>query len=107
MKGHLQPAQCASKLRALAAPERIKIIRFLATGPRTVTEMAGMLRTDGSNVAHHTTILRRAGLVRGRRAGRFVVYSLRPGVLVPGHRLGRVFINLGCCRLDVPAEPAH
>src|SRR5262249_44155524 len=75
----IRPAQCAEKLSALAAPERIKIIRFLVAGPRNVTETAEMLRTAPVNVAHHMSVLRQAGLVRSRKRGRFVYYSLVPG----------------------------
>ena len=42
-KDPLQPARCAKLLAALAAPERLKIVRFLADGPHTVTEIADML----------------------------------------------------------------
>jgi DNA-binding transcriptional ArsR family regulator len=102
----LRPELCAAKLRALAAPERLRIVRFLAAGPRNVTQIADMLRTNGAKVAFHTAVLRRAGLVRSRRAGRFIFYSLGPNVLQPGRSRGRRFINLGCCRLDVPTGPA-
>ena len=40
----IQPTQCAQQLAALAAPERIKIIRFLRDGPHNVTEIAEMLQ---------------------------------------------------------------
>ena len=88
----------------MAAPERLKIVRFLADGPHNVTEIAGMLATPAVNVSHHLAVLKHARLIRGRKQGRFVWYGLQPGVLeeavaagVPGEAL-----NLGCCRIELP-----
>lgn len=101
----LQPQKCARLLAALAAPERLKVVRFLADGPRNVTEIAGAVGITPLNLSHHLTVLKNAALIRGKKRGRFVLYSLRPGVLedavgagVPGEAL-----NLGCCRLELPA----
>jgi DNA-binding transcriptional ArsR family regulator len=106
-KDPLQPQRCAQLLAALAAPERLRIVRFLADGPHNVTEIADMLRVAPVNVSHHLNVLKHAGLIRGKKQGRFVHYSLRPGVLedavaagVPGEAL-----NLGCCRLQLPTQP--
>jgi DNA-binding transcriptional ArsR family regulator len=101
MKVPLRPELCAAKLRALAAPERLKIVRFLAAGPRNVTEIADMLRTNGANVAFHTASSGRPG--RSAAAGRGGSSSTcsAPTCSSPVTR-GRQFINLGSCRLDVP-----
>jgi DNA-binding transcriptional ArsR family regulator len=104
-KDPLQPARCAELLSALAAPERLKIVRYLTTGPHTVTEIAQMLKlVNVVNVSHHLSVLKNAKLIAGKKKGRFVWYALRPGVLeevveagVPGDAL-----NLGCCRLELP-----
>jgi DNA-binding transcriptional ArsR family regulator len=96
----IKPGPCAEKLNALAAPERIKIVRFLADGPHNVTEIAAVLRTAAVNVAHHMSVLRQASIVRSRKRGRFVYYSLTPGFHLTER--GVEFLNLGCCRLEVP-----
>jgi DNA-binding transcriptional ArsR family regulator len=102
----IQPGLCAKQLGALAAPERIKIIRFLRDGPHNVTEIAEMLKTPAVNVAHHMGVLRQAGIVRGKKQGRFVYYALKPGFLQSAERgdLGKEYLDLGCCRLEVPAD---
>jgi DNA-binding transcriptional ArsR family regulator len=102
MKDPIQPTRCARQLGALAAPERIKIIRFLRDGPRNVTEIAEMLHTAAVNVAHHMGVLRQAGIVRNRKEGRFVYYSLTPGFLQDAQEGGKQYLDLGCCRLEVP-----
>jgi len=101
----MKPDHCARLLAALAAPERLRIIHFLGDGPRNVTEIARMLGTNAVNVCHHMGVLRHAGLVRSRKQGRFVFYSLRPGLLQREETAGGIeFLNLGCCRLEVPRK---
>jgi DNA-binding transcriptional ArsR family regulator len=89
----------------LAAPERLRIMRLLSDGPRNVTEIAEKLQTALVNVSHHLGVLRHAGLIRGRKQGRFVLYSLRPGVLQPdAESAATECLNLGCCRLELPRD---
>lgn len=104
-KDPIQPDRCAERLSALAAPERLRIVRFLSAGPRNVTEIAAMLGTAPVNVAHHVRVLREAGIVRGRKRGRFVYYALAPGFIQSDEPDGsRRYFNLGCCRLEVPLD---
>ena len=105
-KDPLQPSRCAELLAALAAPERLKIVRFLADGPHTVTEIAEMLDVPAVNVSHHLSVLKHARLVAGDKRGRFVWYSLRPGVLEESIKAGipKSALNLGCCQLLLPGE---
>ncbi|MBN9523230.1 winged helix-turn-helix transcriptional regulator [bacterium] len=106
-KDPLQPQKCALLLSALAAPERLKIVRFLSDGPRCVSDIADMLRVPAVNVSHHLNVLKQAGLIRGKKAGRFVHYGLTPGVLEEAVAAGvpREALNLGCCRLELPPGP--
>ena len=105
-KDPLEPQKCAQLLAALAAPERLKVIRFLAEGPRNVTEIAETLKIPPVNLSHHLNVLKHATLIRGKKQGRFVWYSLRPGVLEDALRAGipKDALNLGCCRLELPAS---
>lgn len=98
----LQPKKCAELLSALAAAERLRIVRFLRDGPRNVTEIAEMLQLPAVNVSHHLTVLRHAGLIRNEKVGRFVLYSLVPGVLQPESDPCCDELDLGCCQLKLP-----
>ncbi len=99
----LQPEHCARALRALADPERLRIINCLRGGPRNVTELASQLGAEVVNVSHHLGVLRHAGLVKDEKQGRFVVYSLHPDVFRPGRGAAATeHLNLGCCRLEIP-----
>lgn len=100
----LQPKKCAELLGALAAPERLRIVRFLRDGPRNVTEIAEMLQSPAVNVSHHLTVLRFAGLVQNEKQGRFVLYSLPPGVLQSLTAEACDQLNLGCCQLTLPRD---
>src|SRR5262245_52910170 len=101
MSDPFRPRDCAKRLGALASPERLKIIRFLSGGPHNVSEIAAALKTAPVNVAHHMSRLRLAGLVRNQKKGRFVFYSLVPGLFQDGG-VGVDYLNLGCCRLEMP-----
>jgi DNA-binding transcriptional ArsR family regulator len=103
-KDPLQPQRCAELLSALAAPERLKIVQLLADGERNVTQITESLRIPPLNVSHHLTVLKTAGLIRGQKRGRFVWYTLLPGVLeeAVGAGVPRDALNLGCCRIEFP-----
>jgi DNA-binding transcriptional ArsR family regulator len=105
MKDPLEHQHCAELLSALAAPERLRIVRYLRDGPRNVSEIAEMLQTAVVNASHHLAVLRHAGLVRNEKQGRFVLYSLSPEVFqrADGKRVTECF-DLGCCRLELPKD---
>lgn len=90
---------CAERLRALGDPHRLRVIEALRSGEQTVTDLALLLDVEVVNLSHHLQVLRRAELVRVRREGRFMYYSVHPGLA------GRRFLDLGCCRLEVPQPP--
>jgi DNA-binding transcriptional ArsR family regulator len=102
----LQPDRCAELLSALAAPERLKIVRFLVDGEHNVTEIAEMLDSTLVNVSHHLAVLKNAKLIRSKKQGRFVWYSLSPGVLQEALDAGipKETLNLGCCQLLLPCN---
>jgi ArsR family transcriptional regulator, nickel/cobalt-responsive transcriptional repressor len=99
----LQPEQCARKLRALADPERLRIIECLRTGPKNVSEIADMLESVVVNTSHHLGVLKHADLVQDEKHGRFVVYRLNPTVYRPTDSVAATeHLDLGCCRLEIP-----
>jgi len=105
MKNSIRPQVCSYKLHALAAPERLRILCFLREGARNVTEIAELLGTTLVNASHHISVLRQAGLIRGKKSGRYVYYSLPPGLLQRDERTDTVeYFDLGCCRLEVPSD---
>ena len=99
-----QSKSCADQLKALSEPIRLRIIDILRHGEMTVGDIAEFLETEMVTVSHHLKILRHAGLVEVKRDGRFMVYSLRPDLLQKASGNSRQYLNLGCCRIEVPAK---
>lgn len=66
---------------ALADPSRRAIVATLATGPRTVGELAAPLPMTLVAASKHIGVLVRAGLVSRTRNGRTQVCRLHAGVL--------------------------
>ena len=63
---------------ALADPTRREVIRCLAEGPATATELASRFPVTRQAVAKHLGLLDEVGLVVGTREGREMRYQLRP-----------------------------
>jgi rhodanese-related sulfurtransferase len=66
----------ASVAKAMASGRRAEIVELLAQGERTVDEIAAAIDQSVANTSHHLRTLARAGLVRTRREGTWVHYSL-------------------------------
>jgi ArsR family transcriptional regulator len=66
----------ASVCKGLADPKRLLIINALRDGELAVNEICSKLELAQANVSQHLSILRDKGLVRTRRDGQSVYYSL-------------------------------
>lgn len=62
--GDVIPESLLRGLKALADPTRLRILRYLADGPQTPTQLARILRLRAPTVIHHLMALRMAGLVQ-------------------------------------------
>ena len=100
MDDRLQSDDCARFLKALADPERLKIVQCLQAGPKNVTELSEQLERELVNVSHHLGVLRHAGIVRDQKQGKYVIYSLHPDVIRKVPKAKDDCLDLGCCRLE-------
>lgn len=98
-----QSKSCADQLKALSEPLRLRIIDILRHGEMTVGDIAEFLETEVVTVSHHLKILKYAGLVEVQREGRFMIYKLRADLLQKAGS-GSQYLNLGCCRIEVPGK---
>jgi ArsR family transcriptional regulator len=73
---HALFAQFAAVAKAVAHPHRLELLEQLAQGERSVEVLADRARVSIANASQHLQQLRRAGLVAGRRQGKFVFYRL-------------------------------
>ncbi len=71
-----QASFLAEVLKALAHPERLRIVAVLAEGRTNVIGLAGRLKVGQPIVSQQLRILRMSGLVAVERRGGFSVYSL-------------------------------
>jgi ArsR family transcriptional regulator len=69
-------AQVAELFSALSDTSRIRIIAALADGEMNVSALAEIVGISESAISHHMRHLRQMRLVRGRKDGRYVFYSL-------------------------------
>src|SRR5665213_2067307 len=91
---------CAAQLTALGDPCRLCIVACLFSGPKNVSELVALTETRISKVSHHLHVLREAAIVLSEKHGRYVVYSLHPGVVASGSAIDEPnVINLGLARL--------
>jgi DNA-binding transcriptional ArsR family regulator len=62
--------------KALAEPNRVRVVAALASRPACVCELAQALSLNQPNLSRHLRVLEAAGLVKSRRAGRWTDYML-------------------------------
>ena len=72
-----------SALRALGDPTRRGILELLREDNRSVTDLAEHFSMTRPAVSKHLGVLRDAGLVKARRAGRQQIYQLNEKALAP------------------------
>jgi len=66
----------AEAAMALGDPTRVSIVRALAYGMKSVSDMCRMLNVEMVNLSHHLAVMRNAGVVVSQKAGRHHMYSL-------------------------------
>jgi ArsR family transcriptional regulator len=72
----------AGVAQALAHGHRLELLEHVAQGERSVEALADVAGISFANASQHLLLLRRAGLVRSRKDGKRVLYSLTdPAVL--------------------------
>ncbi len=74
--------ETAALFKALADENRVLILRILAGGEQCACVLLENLNISQPTLSHHMKLLAAAGLVRGRKDGKWTHYSLcREGLL--------------------------
>jgi len=68
-------------LKALSDPTRREILRLLSRGEQSAGELASLFEMTKPSMSHHFSVLREADLIRSRRDGQQIFYSLNTTVL--------------------------
>jgi DNA-binding transcriptional ArsR family regulator len=66
----------ADFFKVLSNPVRIQILDTLRLGEQSVNSIAEWIELEASSVSQQLAILRRYNLVKGRREGNYVFYSI-------------------------------
>lgn len=74
-------ARLARVFHALSDETRLALVAMLRNGERCVCDLTEAFGTGQSRLSFHLKALKEAGLVRDRRDGRWVYYSMVPGAL--------------------------
>jgi len=62
--------------KALGHANRLELLDFVAQGPRSVDDLAGLCKLSVANASKHLQELRHAGLVQARKKGQRVYYGI-------------------------------
>jgi len=104
MKEKREYELCAGRLKAIADPDRLRIVEQLFSGPMNVSDLSEALQEEIVKVSHHLGVLRHADVVQTEKQGRFVIYSLHPDVSAVGKDESIAAarrIDFGCCSVDL------
>ena len=67
----------AEFFRILGHPVRVRILELLKDGERSVSDLQRELQMDSSGTSQHLGVLRKHGVLDGRRDGTSVYYAVR------------------------------
>jgi ArsR family transcriptional regulator, virulence genes transcriptional regulator len=62
--------------KGMAHPTRIRILKSLEAGEKTVNELASLVGVTQANASQHLALLRQLGLLATRRDGTSIFYSI-------------------------------
>lgn len=66
----------AEVYKALGDPTRLRIVYVLSKSPLCVCDIATLLDMTQTSISHHLRVLRNLNLVKYKRDGKLVIYSL-------------------------------
>jgi len=66
----------ANCFHALSDPTRLKLLRALKKGPKTVQELVSRFDWTQPNISRHLSILAAAGMVKRTKRGPYVLYRI-------------------------------
>lgn len=69
-------AHAAAVLKAVAHPVRLRIVEFLETGEKSVTELKDLLGVTQPLTSQHLSQMRMRGVLASRRNGSQVYYAI-------------------------------
>lgn len=71
----------AQRFRLLGEPMRLRILQALETGERSVTDLTNAVNSNQPNISRHLQALYDGGIVKRRRDGNTIYYSIADPVV--------------------------
>ena len=68
-------------LKALSDPTRREILQMLRSGSKSAGEISEKFDITAAAISRHLSVLKEADLIRDRRDGTFIIYTLNTSVL--------------------------
>ena len=97
----LEPPQLDTVFRALGDATRRRMLRELASGERTVSQLAEPFAMSLAAASKHIKALENAGLIQREVRGRTHLCRLAPGPLASAHQWLSFYERFWADRLDV------
>lgn len=95
--------QVSGYFAVLSEPTRLKIIRALCDGEKSVNDIVEQVESTQSNVSRHLNLMYRAGVLGRRKEGTLVMYTVKEPTVVELCRTVCVHV---ASRVDAaPADP--
>jgi ArsR family transcriptional regulator, arsenate/arsenite/antimonite-responsive transcriptional repressor len=90
--------------KALSDPTRREVLSLLARGEKTAGELSDHFDMTKPSMSHHFAVLKDAELIRSRRQGQQIYYSLNTTVL---QDVMTQMLSLLGAGVKTPPEPNH
>jgi DNA-binding transcriptional ArsR family regulator len=101
-----QQRRLARLLRTIGQPARLRILLALGSGEACVCHLESLLGMRQAYISQHLMALRKAGVVRDRREGRFIFYRLRSPHILELIELAGQVVGLSSTDLLAGVQPA-
>lgn len=98
-KDDFDVSRTSKMLKAIADSDRLRLVLQLREGEKSVGTLASAIGVEIVNVSHHLGVLRGGGIVRDKKIGRFVYYTLNPEVISKNG--GNLHFRLAGCTLVI------
>lgn len=104
---HEAVGQLVQALKTLSDPTRLRVLSLIQSGELNVTALCQRLQLPQPTVSHHLGLLREAGLVRARRSGKQVYYSLNDDTVARLHDDNGISVVAGAVDLRLTLNGKH
>jgi ArsR family transcriptional regulator len=82
----------AELFKALSDPTRLKIVNALILSEMCVCDISALLNMNQPAISHHLKVLRQTQLIKYRRNGKIVYYSLDDEHIAPLFKQGHAHV---------------